>query len=192
MKRSRLRQRRGCRTGSLVHKLCAPASLSFFAHKWVTTCRFTLRVRQIRHSHHREQGLRTAPLKRGSLLLFREIALKIVRCSTPWVVAVMGKRHQDRAVEQPFIHAMHVLRWQTGRSRTHGMGWALGKLGKVRHGCGPNSEPIATRITFWRVVKMVMMMVVMIKVMVITVMMASPIYFHWLWSQHCAKHFTYI
>lgn len=63
------------------------------------------------------------------------------------------------------------------------MGWVLGKLGKVRHGCVPNSEPIAT---------LVMMMVVMIKVMVIMVMMASPIYFHWLWSQHCAKHFTYI
>lgn len=58
------------------------------------------------------------------------------------------------------------------------MGWVVGKLGKVRYGCGPNSEPIATRITFRSVVKMVMMTVVMIKVMVIMVMMASPIYFH--------------
>lgn len=70
------------RSGSLVHQLCA-LQVSACTHKWRTTCWFTLRVRQRRHSNHREQGLQKAHLKRGQLLLFCEIALKILRQCIP-------------------------------------------------------------------------------------------------------------
>lgn len=53
----------------------------------------------------------------------------------------------------------------------------MGKLGKVRHGGSPNSEPITTLIIFWSVVKMIMMviMVVMTTVVMVMVMMVKMV-----------------